>query len=205
MKHCTLVLLCLLVWVVPTFAQDTSATQEPSPVTVNVEAPPQTTEQAFTTSWLLAGLLVVSILFSGYAMTLLSKFIHPEQARALIQSGIQMGLEVGRTQAASTLSSLDDRLLEIIAANQGYDLIKRADGTYEARPRQANPAGSAAMADANTEPDPMEGAAVSSPVPGGVGQNADGSTTIAYSDGTTYTVTSTHALASPGTDTPHQG
>lgn len=152
MKH-LLLCIAILLMCLPAWAQDPTAeaTQDASPVTVNIEAPaaPVQTEDAFPVSYLLAGLLVVSILFNGYASGLLSRFIHPDAAKGLMRAGIQLGLEAGRNEAARTQSQFDDRLLEVIAGNQGYEFVQRDDGRFVLTKRLP-PVGSAAMAGTDT-------------------------------------------------------
>jgi hypothetical protein len=152
MKHLRLILIMLvcLILTASTLAQDATAeaTQDaPSDVTVNtgadgsvditVESPPPAPADTFPTSYLLSGLLVVSILFSGYAMRLLSTFIHPDMAKTLIQAGVQLGLAAGRNEAAKTEGALDDQLIEFLAGNQGYEFVQRPDGTYEVKVKTA--------------------------------------------------------------------
>jgi hypothetical protein len=69
------------------------------------------------------GLLAV-LLFSGFALRLVSRLVPPEYAASILQEGIKMGFQMAFDHAATTKTPMDDETFAGLAKARGLDVVK---------------------------------------------------------------------------------
>lgn len=155
MKHLILFLLVMMALVLPTAAQDATAEVEPTNQDVEVVsgegAEVVATEAAdngttvivnqpatedsdsnddYVTSFLIGGLLLIVVFFSGFAITIVSQLVPAGAAKELIETGVKTGFQMALNNAASTKTTIDDDVYTALAKVRGLDVTKDASGNY---------------------------------------------------------------------------
>lgn len=125
------------VTVEPVVAVDTVATVpiEPvvdAPVVSDIpEAPPsQNDDIQQLVIFGLFGLVAIFQISQVWLARLLSRFLPPEVAQMLVNTGAEWALKASLNQAAKTTSTDDDDYFMAVAKQRGLTVTRNADGTY---------------------------------------------------------------------------
>lgn len=107
-------------------------------ITVETPAPASDVEDNVTSLVIGAALLVV-VIFSGFALTIVSQLVPAGVAKELLDSGIKAGYQMALNRAALTPGTIDDQVYTALAGIQGLEVTRDAAGQFIVKQRAADP------------------------------------------------------------------
>lgn len=108
-------------------------------VNVGTPAPEDREAEDNVTSLVIGAALLVVVIFSGFALTIVSQLVPAGVAKELLDSGIKAGYQMALNRAALTPGTIDDQVYTALAGIQGLEVTRDAAGQFIVKQRAADP------------------------------------------------------------------